>query len=123
MAGSDVTVYYDASCPLCRREIALYEGRADAAFIDVSDPANVPEDLSPEDAMARFHVRERGQLKSGAAAFAALWRVTRGFQLVGRIASLPVIRPMMEGLYRAFLLIRPFIQRGARAAERRASCR
>jgi predicted DCC family thiol-disulfide oxidoreductase YuxK len=113
---ADVTVYYDASCPLCRREIAIYRGRTDARFVDVSDPDNLPRDLSAEEAMARFHVREDGRLLSGAAAFAALWRVTRGFRLAGRIAGLPGVRHGLEGLYRAFLVVRPLVQRSVRRA-------
>lgn len=113
---ADVTVYYDASCPLCRREIALYRGRAEAEFVDVSVAANVPPDLSPAAAMARFHVRAGGRLLSGAEAFAALWRVTRGFRVVGRIAGLPGVRHALEAAYRAFLLVRPALQRGARRA-------
>lgn len=113
---ADVTVYYDASCPLCRREIALYRGRAEADFVDVSDPRNVPPDLSAEAAMARFHVRSAGRLLSGAAAFAALWRVTRGLRLLGRVAGLPGVRHGLEVAYRGFLLVRPTIQRGARRA-------
>ncbi|MEM7696069.1 MAG: DUF393 domain-containing protein [Pseudomonadota bacterium] len=111
---ADVTVYYDASCPLCRREIALYRGRAEAEFVDVSDPGNVPPDLSAEAAMARFHVRERGRLYDGAAAFAALWRQTRGFRTLGRIAALPGIRHGLDVAYAGFLKIRPFIQRQVR---------
>lgn len=118
---ADVTVYYDASCPLCRREIALYRDRAVAAFVDVSNPANVPPDLAPEVAMARFHVREDGTLLSGAAAFAALWRATRGFRTLGRVAALPVVRPTLEALYRAFLVVRPWIQRRVRGVE--TACR
>lgn len=121
---ADLTVYYDASCPLCRREIALYRGRAEADFVDVSDASNVPPDLSPEAAMGRFHVREDDRLLSGAAAFAALWRGTRGFRWLGRLAALPVIRPALEGLYRAFLVIRPAIQRRVqKATGEGAACR
>lgn len=111
-----MTVYYDASCPLCRREISVYRGRSDARFVDVSDPANVPADLTAEAAMARFHVRAGNRLLSGASAFAALWRETRGFRLLGRVAGLPGIRHGLELVYRAFLLVRPAIQRGVRRA-------
>jgi len=113
---ADVTVYYDASCPLCRREIAVYRGRTEARFVDVSDPASVPPDLTPEAAMARFHVREDGRLLSGAAAFAALWRVTRGFRLLGRVAGLPGVRHVLEAFYSGFLVVRPAVQRGVRRA-------
>ncbi|MEO1103110.1 MAG: DUF393 domain-containing protein [Pseudomonadota bacterium] len=120
---ADVTVYYDASCPLCRREIALFEGRADARFVDVSDADNVPADLSPAAAMARFHVREGEQLLSGAAAFAALWRRTPGLRTIGKVAGFPGVRHGLELGYRGFLLVRPFIQRLARGGWRAPSCR
>ncbi|MEM8853833.1 MAG: DUF393 domain-containing protein [Pseudomonadota bacterium] len=107
---TDLVVYYDDSCPLCRREIAFYRGRTEAAFIDVSDPANAPGDLKPEEAMARFHVRDGEQLLSGAAAFAALWRRTKGMKLLGRLAALPGIVTVLEGGYRAFLVVRPRLQ-------------
>lgn len=116
---AEVTVYYDASCPLCRREIALYQGRANADFVDVSDPANVPADLTASAAMARFHVREGEKLHSGASAFGALWRHTRGWSLLGRFAGLPLVREVLEGTYRAFLLVRPAMQRLAGKGGRR----
>ncbi|WP_420392440.1 thiol-disulfide oxidoreductase DCC family protein [Acuticoccus sp.] len=119
---ADLTVYYDASCPLCRREVALYRGRSKAAFVDVSDPANLPPDLSAEAAMARFHVRRDGALLSGAAAFAALWRATRGLGHLGRLAALPVVTPALERSYRGFLLVRPWLQRRMRRREA-AACR
>ncbi|MEO1105816.1 MAG: DUF393 domain-containing protein [Devosia sp.] len=107
---TDLIVYYDESCPLCRREIAFYRGRTEADFVDVSDPGNAPDDLSPEAAMARFHVREDGALLSGAAAFAALWRRTKGMRLLGKIAALPGIATVLEWGYRAFLTVRPRLQ-------------
>jgi len=96
--------------------MALYRGRTEAEFVDVSDPANVPPDLSADDAMRRFHVRERGVLRSGAAAFAALWRRTPGVRALGRIAALPGVVHVLEAAYRAFLLVRPALQRLTRRA-------
>lgn len=124
--AAPLTVYYDQSCPLCRREIALYRGRADADFVDVSDPANVPGDLTEAEAMGKFHVREDGRLLSGAAAFAALWRHTRGLRSVGRVAGLYGVRHVLEGFYRAFLLVRPRLQRTLRSVtgeRERTACR
>ncbi|MEM0907115.1 MAG: DUF393 domain-containing protein [Pseudomonadota bacterium] len=120
---SDVTVYYDASCPLCRREIAFFQGRADADFVDISNPDNVPPDLTASAAMARFHVREASVLHQGAAAFAALWRTTPGFKSVGKVAALPGIRHALEGAYRAFLVVRPAIQRVVRGRAAPVKCR
>ncbi|MEM6848499.1 MAG: DUF393 domain-containing protein [Pseudomonadota bacterium] len=108
---TDLKVYYDGSCPLCVREISIYRRRSDAEFVDVSDPHNVPTDLTAEQAMARFHVREGTTLHDGAGAFAALWRGSRGFRTLGRIAGLPGVRHALDVVYAGFLKVRPRFQR------------
>ena len=120
MSGS-LSVYFDGACPLCTAEIAVYRRRSeDVAFVDVSDPATgLPADLPRALALSRFHVREPdGELLSGAAAFAALWRRTPGFRWLGRLAALPGLSLLFEGAYRGFLVIRPAIQRLVRRAGR-----
>lgn len=109
-------VYYDGSCPLCRKEIAWYERRGiEAAMCDVSEATNVPGDLTPEAAMARFHVRDTdGRLLSGAEAFVATWRVTPGLKWLAVLCRPKPVIWVLERLYRLFLRIRPQIQRLAR---------
>ncbi len=78
-ANNQVTVYFDGSCPLCRREIGFYKNSAGSDQIIWQDVSRVSDgqvagDLSCQQAMARFHVRGAdGALKSGAAAFVELW--------------------------------------------------
>jgi len=113
-------VYFDGSCPLCVREINFYRRRMDddasVRFVDVSPSStagrgDLPDDLDPETAMARFHVRDRdGRLLSGARAFAELWRAVPGWETLGRIGGLPGIRHVLEAAYRGFLLFRPGVQ-------------
>ena len=115
MASPELTVYYDGSCPLCRREIALYR-RLDAArlleWVDVSAPAAMGEGLTCEAAMRRFHVRDaQGRLFSGAAAFCRLWMALPGWRWLGRFCSLPPMLWLLELAYRAFLPMRPRLQR------------
>ncbi len=58
---ANLTVFFDGSCPLCRREIALYQGLPSKQFIrwvDVSTPTALPSGLTCELAMRRFHVRD-----------------------------------------------------------------
>ena len=73
-----LTVYFDGSCPLCRREMAIYRHlpqAATVAWVDVSTGVDLGS-LSCAQAMARFHVRDQeGRLYSGAAAFSQMWRV------------------------------------------------
>ncbi|MFX0544299.1 thiol-disulfide oxidoreductase DCC family protein [Roseovarius sp. S1116L3] len=107
-----LTVYYDGACPLCRAELSHYTARDKAgrlALVDVSKPeVRLPDDLSPEDAKARFHVRtQEGRLVSGAAAFAQVWRQVPGWGWAVRIASVPGVLPVLELGYRGFLKLRP----------------
>jgi len=110
-----LTVYFDGSCPLCRREIALYRRSAGAArlgWVDVSAGGAPAADLSCQAAMQRFHVRDaQGHLHSGAAAFMRLWRALPGWRWLGWPLGLPPAVWLLELAYRAFLPLRPRLQR------------
>lgn len=116
------TVFYDGACPLCRREIAFYQGRQGADgvhWVDVSDAGTgeVAPGLSKTQALSRFHVRyDHGRLVSGGAAFAALWRALPGFRPLGRLFRIAPFAWLLERAYVAFLRIRPRLQ--AMAGER-----
>jgi predicted DCC family thiol-disulfide oxidoreductase YuxK len=111
----ELTVYFDGSCPLCRREIALYRrarGAERLAWVDVSAGAELGTDLSCQAAMRRFHVRQaRGDLLSGGAAFARLWRALPAWRLLGLCCSWPPVSWALELAYRIFLPLRPTLQR------------
>jgi predicted DCC family thiol-disulfide oxidoreductase YuxK len=107
-------VFYDGGCPVCSREIALYDRLSEGqpyrpVFENImADGAELPCGVSREDALARFHVRlGSGEVVSGAAAFIALWRATPRFRLLGRIASVPPAPQVLELAYRGFLKVRP----------------
>ena len=114
----ELTVYFDGSCPLCRREIALYRRQRGAerlAWVDVSAPAALGEGLSCEAAMRRFHVREaQGRLLSGGAAFARLWRALPAWRVLGWVFAVPPLSWALEAAYRVFLPLRPRLQRWLR---------
>jgi predicted DCC family thiol-disulfide oxidoreductase YuxK len=116
---SKVLVWYDGACPLCRREIALMR-RLDAAhaitFVNVaSEDASCPQDRG--ELLSRFHASEDGQILSGAAAFAAMWRAIPRLRPIGLAARNPLVLVVLERLYRLFLRIRPRLQAAARRAE------
>ena len=111
-----VTVWFDGGCPLCRREIALMRrldrrGRID--FVDVAD-GNTACPIDREALLARFHALENGRLLDGAAAFEAMWRAIPLLRPLGLLARVPFILWLLEWGYRAFLKIRPKLQRWAR---------
>ena len=116
-----LTVMFDGSCPLCRREISLYQSLAPLQAVAWRDISKDTADLSHTDQaryMARFHVQlEDGRIISGAAAFVALWLVMPGWRWLGRVGRLPGVTPVLELAYRAFLHLRPYLQRWARVAE------
>lgn len=115
---SAVTVWYDSACPLCRREIALMrrldrDGRI--SFVDLNSDTGCP--LDRRAMLARFHASEDGQIVSGAAAFAAMWRQIPRLRWLGRAARNPRVLALLERTYIAFLRIRPRLQGLARRLE------
>lgn len=116
-----IRVFYDGSCPLCRREISFLsrqDGSEVFAFDDISTRSSgrVTEGLSCETAMQRMHVQKPdGQIVSGARAFLVMWGALPRYRWVARALSVPPMPTILEGLYRAFLIVRPALQRLARA--------
>lgn len=120
---TDLSVYYDGGCPLCRAEIGHYRrcaGSERVRFVDVgrgAPAAALGEGLDREAALRRFHVRDaQGRLVSGAAAFARLWQTLPGWRWLGRLVALKVlgVRPLLpvaEAAYRLFLPLRPTLAR------------
>ena len=115
--GSCATVYFDGACPLCSREIATYR-RMDGAdrlrWVDITEvPAQeLGGDLTREQALARFHVRdEQGRLVSGAAGFVMIWGRLPGLRWLAWLAARPPLRWLLEPAYRVFLRFRPWLTR------------
>lgn len=117
---------YDGACPLCRREIGVYQGLqplqpgAPVCFADVSDAAvPLPPGTTRAQLLARFHVRGRdGELLSGAQAFLALWAALPGWRWLAWAGRAPGAAWLMERAYRLFLRGRPRLQRWALKMER-----
>ncbi|MBK1722615.1 thiol-disulfide oxidoreductase DCC family protein [Thiocystis violacea] len=85
-------VLYDGGCPLCRREIALYQRlrpRRPLVWIDIHADAGAPGrfGISREAAMARFHVLDGEQIHTGAAAFLLLWSAMPGWRHLARLVQ------------------------------------
>ena len=111
------SVLYDGACPICAKEISLYRGQAGAELVrwlDVSRLAEreIPLGLSRREVLARFHViGNDGSIKTGAAAFVALWTILPKFQRVARMVDNPPLLFLLEIGYTLFLRFRPLLQR------------
>jgi predicted DCC family thiol-disulfide oxidoreductase YuxK len=116
-----LTVWYDGSCPLCRREIALMrclDRRRVIEFVDVMSSPDAACPLSKPELLASFHARENGRLLSGASAFAAMWRAIPLLRPLGLLARSPAVLALLERAYLLFLRIRPRLQRLAGSGSR-----
>jgi predicted DCC family thiol-disulfide oxidoreductase YuxK len=112
-----ITVFYDGSCPLCAKEIGIYQranGGKDVNWCDVSGsaPEALPPGLSQQQAMARFHIKGADDtVYSGGRAFIQLWLSLPGWRWLGRLMSIGPLPAIAELAYRGFLPIRPYLQR------------
>ena len=108
-----LTVYYDGACPVCSAEIAAYQRQtgADACeWVDATrcEPSQFGPSLDREQALTRMTVRlPDGSLRSGAAAFAAMWLALPRTRLLGRLASTRPMLHLLDGAYSLFLKLRP----------------
>lgn len=106
------TVYYDGACPICSREIAMYQKQAGGEavqWVDVAqcDASAIGPGLSQQAAMARLHLRRSdGSLVSGARAFTELWRALPRWAWLGRLMGRGPGLWGLEAGYRVFLLVR-----------------
>lgn len=111
--AAEVTVWFDGDCPLCVREINLMrrlDRRQAIEFVDVTGGQGCP--IDRQTLLARFHAREQGgELVSGAAAFAAMWRAIPLLRPLGLAARWQPVQRLLEMLYLQFLRIRPRLQR------------
>jgi predicted DCC family thiol-disulfide oxidoreductase YuxK len=111
-ASPAATVYFDGGCPICSREIGFYQRQPGAeliAWVDLTTcpDSALPNGISRQAAMARFHVATAAGVTSGAAGFLALWLALPRFRWIGRLLSIPPMPWILERGYRIFLRIRP----------------
>jgi predicted DCC family thiol-disulfide oxidoreductase YuxK len=110
---SSISVMFNGSCPVCRREIGHYQRLAAAsgaaiAWRDISRD-DTPLDLSAMDgetARRRLHViDEQGRLLAGVPAFAAIWVRLPRYRWLAELARRPVIGGIMARLYEPVALL------------------
>lgn len=102
-----LTVYYDASCPLCRSEMETMKAR-DAGnvlrLVDCSAPAFSETTCATEGVtrpmmMVRIHARDAGgRWLRGVDVFAVVYRAA-GFTTLARLYESRLLRPLFDRLY------------------------
>ncbi len=96
-------LYYDAACPICRREVALVRRlTSQLEYVDVHALADreIPDGLSRDAMLRDLHLNDaNGQWFIGLSANTRLWQYTPLAPL-WRVLTWPLIRPVSERLYR-----------------------
>ncbi len=103
-----VCVYYDGSCPQCVRDRKNYEKLAgnagDAVYwIDITGREKSLRELGidPQKALRELHVKDQdGSIVSELDAYILLLNKVPLLRPLGRLIALPIIRPLLSGLYR-----------------------
>ncbi len=100
-----LTVYFDGACPVCSREVEIYN-RADRACaiqwhdVSVNGGDLCQDGVSQADALARMHARlPDGRLVTGVQAFIAVWERIPGFRMFAPIARWAPVRWVLERGY------------------------
>ena len=118
-----MTVFYDGTCPLCRREVVLYRWLDRGRHIRWLDMSVRCETLAGESftmaaALELLHVRESdGVLKVGFDAHLAMWDRLPGFRRLAGFVRGGLLRRASERFYLAFTRRRPGLVRRMRAGD------
>ncbi|WGI24026.1 DUF393 domain-containing protein [Halomonas alkaliantarctica] len=106
-----INVFYDAQCPLCRKERRRYErwsGRhaADIGWLDVSEHEQTlrQKGVDPTTALRSLHIETApGQLVEGIDAYRLLMKRIPLLVPVAWVIGLPGIKPGLRTLYDAWV--------------------
>jgi predicted DCC family thiol-disulfide oxidoreductase YuxK len=93
----EMSVLYNAQCPVCAAEVGHYERVADKAglpirFDDLNTDALAQWGLDIDMAARRLYVQYEGVLISSVPAFLALWSRMPRYRLLALIVGLPGVR-------------------------------
>jgi len=98
-----ITVYYDASCALCRSEIESLKSRDTGDRLRLVDCSAadfvVPEGATRDALMSRIHARDAdGAWLRGVDVFAAVYEAA-AFPRLARLYRAPALRPLFDRMY------------------------
>lgn len=103
----NLTIYYDASCPLCTSEMAAIKSRDSRNVLTMVDCSGATGALDPiardgvtsEAMMSLLHARTaEGRWLVGVPAYEAIFRAA-SFPRLAALAGNPHLRPLWDGIY------------------------
>lgn len=103
-----ITVFYDGKCGLCSKEINHYRKIAPNGTFDWQDITEYADDLKKEgislSAGLKFlHAKdEEGLVHVGVDAFILIWKQLKRWRVLAVFIGLPIIRQIVNILYRYF---------------------
>ena len=96
-------VFYNESCSICRAEINLYKKQniKEIEWIDITNNKVAEKDTLKNDKalLRRLHVKEGGQIFSGAQAFLLVWKKIPKYRFLYTFFKLPLIFSIFSFLY------------------------
>ena len=97
-----IRILYNDTCPVCSREIGLYQRRAGMCglphdYLPLDRAAELG--LTEDQAARRLHLWQGDTALSGMAAFRVLWADLPGWRWLARVSGWPVLRPMLDLVY------------------------
>ncbi|WP_261842690.1 thiol-disulfide oxidoreductase DCC family protein [Aliamphritea ceti] len=101
-------VFFDGSCPLCRKEIRHYQRLDKAHRLEWLDLHNAEQtlqayDISQRQAMQLLHVIDNQNIsRTGVAAFIVIWDNLPGYRHLATTVRLLHLEPLMQSLYLHF---------------------
>ncbi len=103
-------VFFDGGCPLCAKEIGIYQRMIenhsikDLKFIDISQAKNenslTQHGITLEQAMFRMHALDsNGKIQSGSYAFITMWEKLPYWKWLAKIVAVPGVTEIVEQVY------------------------
>lgn len=108
MKQDAVIAYYDGACPICVREMSVYERRGQGHVVLHDVTGDIPDDIDRQAALDALHVRlADGRVVTGWSAFSEIWRVTPGMEWLAKLTGPAPIRRPLDWIYRKLAPYRP----------------
>ena len=107
-----ITVFYDGTCGLCRREISYYKNIAPQNifhWVDVTKDFDTlkQHNISIVSALKHIHVLDESHvMHKGINSFIVVWKQLKGWHWLAKILSFPVINFLANHAYNGFAWLR-----------------